>query len=190
MYFLSSRDIIVGHIQEWMQSCPTKRTENARPPPSLDLGTAQLGYLAVVSLTVLCYTGGRIARQQGSTVDTEARYAGRGSFFLAAKAGQSIRDRFRHGVNGHVLERTALILGEEEDARNSNETATFLARVPLFRSLNRGQLEGLAKSLVPRDYTRRPRNRDPGQGRHRSVYRRIWQGRGYSHAWGRNQGQW
>jgi CRP/FNR family cyclic AMP-dependent transcriptional regulator len=32
------------------------------------------------------------------------------------------------------------------------QTAAFLARVPLFRSLNRGQLESLAKSLVPRDY--------------------------------------
>lgn len=33
------------------------------------------------------------------------------------------------------------------------QTAAFLARVPLFRSLNRGQLESLAKSLVSRDYT-------------------------------------
>jgi CRP/FNR family cyclic AMP-dependent transcriptional regulator len=32
------------------------------------------------------------------------------------------------------------------------QTAAFLARVPLFRSLNRGQLESLAKSFVPRDY--------------------------------------
>jgi CRP/FNR family cyclic AMP-dependent transcriptional regulator len=32
------------------------------------------------------------------------------------------------------------------------QTVAFLARVPLFRSLNRGQLESLARSLVPRDY--------------------------------------
>jgi CRP/FNR family cyclic AMP-dependent transcriptional regulator len=34
----------------------------------------------------------------------------------------------------------------------AKETAEFLARVPLFRNLNRSQLEGLAKSLVPRQY--------------------------------------
>lgn len=32
------------------------------------------------------------------------------------------------------------------------QTTAFLARVPLFRSLNRSQLESLARILVPRDY--------------------------------------
>ena len=32
------------------------------------------------------------------------------------------------------------------------QTATFLARVPLFRSLNKGQIESLARSLVARQY--------------------------------------
>jgi CRP/FNR family cyclic AMP-dependent transcriptional regulator len=34
----------------------------------------------------------------------------------------------------------------------AQETAEFLARVPLFRSLSRTQLESLAKSLVSRQY--------------------------------------
>jgi CRP/FNR family cyclic AMP-dependent transcriptional regulator len=31
-------------------------------------------------------------------------------------------------------------------------TATFLAQVPLFRNLNKGQLQSLAKSVAPRHY--------------------------------------
>jgi CRP/FNR family transcriptional regulator, cyclic AMP receptor protein len=32
------------------------------------------------------------------------------------------------------------------------QTVSFLARVPLFQSLNRGQLESLSRSFVPRNY--------------------------------------
>jgi len=35
----------------------------------------------------------------------------------------------------------------------SNKTATFLAQVPLFRNLDKRQLQSLARSMTPRRYT-------------------------------------